>query len=51
MFFLFPVGVDYRTDRLPIVTFVIMSICVLLYLVGVVVFVEQVGQTDVSPSP
>ncbi len=51
MFFLFPVGVDYRTDRLPIVTFVIMSICVLLYLVGVVVFVEQVGQTDVLRDP
>ena len=51
MFFLFPVGVDYRTDRLPLVTFAIMSLCVLLYLIGMVLFVDQVGQTDALRDP
>lgn len=34
MFVLLPVGVNYQTNRLPIVTFVIMGINVLVYLAG-----------------
>jgi|SRR5579863_1239540 len=33
MFFLFPVGVDYRARRYPVVTFAIMGICIAVYLV------------------
>lgn len=33
MFFILPVGVDYRTRRYPIVTFTIIGICTLIYLV------------------
>jgi len=33
MFFLLPVGVDYRARRYPMVTFTFMGICVALYLV------------------
>jgi len=33
MFFLIPTGVDYRTQQLPIVTFVIMGLCTAIYLV------------------
>ena len=32
MFFLLPIGVDHRTRRYPVVTFVLMGICVLVYL-------------------
>lgn len=32
-FFILPVGVDYRTRRFPIVTFVIMGLCVLVYFI------------------
>jgi membrane associated rhomboid family serine protease len=32
-FFLLPVGVDYRARRYPVVTFTLMGICVLVYLV------------------
>jgi membrane associated rhomboid family serine protease len=33
MFFLLPVGVDYRARRYPVVTFTLMGICTLVYLV------------------
>src|SRR6266853_2053588 len=33
MFFLLPVGVDYRARRYPVVTFTLMGICVVVYLV------------------
>src|SRR5215469_15694875 len=33
MFFLLPVGVDYRARRYPVVTFTLMGLCVLVYLV------------------
>lgn len=33
MFFILPVGVDYRAQRYPVVTFTIMGMCVLVYLV------------------
>ena len=32
MFFLLPVGVDYRARRYPVVTFALMGICVVFYL-------------------
>ena len=51
MFFLFPVGVDYRTDRLPIVTFSLMGICTILYVIGVGLFLEQVGRVDTLNDP
>jgi membrane associated rhomboid family serine protease len=31
-FMILPVGVDYRTDRLPVVTFSLMGLCVLIHL-------------------
>lgn len=36
MFILLPVGVNYQTDRLPIVTFVLMGINVLVYIGGLI---------------
>jgi membrane associated rhomboid family serine protease len=33
MFFIIPVGVDYRARRYPMVTFTLMGICVLIYVV------------------
>jgi len=33
MFFLLPVGVDYRARRYPVVTFTLMGLCVAIYLV------------------
>ncbi len=33
MFFLLPVGVDYRAKRYPVVTFTLMGLCVAVYLV------------------
>lgn len=33
MFILLPVGVDYRARRYPVVTFTLMGVCVLVYLV------------------
>jgi len=38
MFILIPTGVNYRTDRLPVVTFSIMGVNTLLYLVSLVMF-------------
>src|SRR5579864_1544505 len=32
MFFLLPVGVDYRARRYPVVTFTLMGICTAIYL-------------------
>jgi membrane associated rhomboid family serine protease len=37
MFFLLPVGVDYRARRYPVVTFTLMGICVLVYLMTLAV--------------
>jgi membrane associated rhomboid family serine protease len=33
MFFLLPIGVDYRARRYPVVTFTLMGICVAVYLI------------------
>lgn len=38
MFFIIPVGVDYRTQRLPVVTFVLIGINTLIYLLSWLVF-------------
>ena len=51
MFFLIPVGVDYRTDRWPIVTFSIIGLCTGLYLLGVYLFVEQIGTINQLSDP
>ncbi len=34
MFIILPVGMDYRTERLPIVTFTLIGINTLIYLVS-----------------
>jgi membrane associated rhomboid family serine protease len=36
MFFILPVGVDYRARRYPVVTFTLMGLCVLVYLIMLV---------------
>lgn len=38
MFFIIPTGVNYRAERLPVVTFSIMGVNVLLYLVSLAMF-------------
>lgn len=43
MFFLLPVGVDYRARRYPVVTFTLMGLCVLVYLVTLAF---QLGKGD-----
>lgn len=35
MFFLLPVGVDYRASRYPVATFSLMGACVLVYLINI----------------
>src|SRR5260221_7465967 len=34
LFFLLPVGVDYRARRYPVVTFTLMGVCVVVYLIS-----------------
>lgn len=48
MIFIIPTGVNYRTDRLPVVTFSIMGVNVLLYLVSLVMFWtgDRSGEND-----
>ncbi|MCL4179086.1 MAG: rhomboid family intramembrane serine protease [Verrucomicrobia bacterium] len=36
MFFILPIGVDYRARRYPVVTFTLMGVCVAVYLLSVV---------------
>ena len=38
MFFIIPTGVNYRAERLPVVTFSIMGVNVLLYFVSLAMF-------------
>jgi membrane associated rhomboid family serine protease len=38
MFIIIPTGVNYRTDRMPVVTFSIMGVNALLYLISLVMF-------------
>ena len=51
MFFLFPVGVDYRTDRLPVITFSLMGICTLVYVIGLFLFLGQAGAVESWTDP
>jgi membrane associated rhomboid family serine protease len=46
MFFLLPVGMNYQTRRLPVVTFVIMGLNVLIYLVTLVCSLMTKGESD-----
>lgn len=36
MFFLLPVGVNYQTNRLPLVTFILMGLNILIYVIGLI---------------
>jgi membrane associated rhomboid family serine protease len=44
MFFILPVGVDYRARRYPVVTFTIMGICVAVYLLTLPVSLDWVRE-------
>ena len=44
MFIILPVGVDYRAKRYPVVTFTLMGICIVVYLVTL--FVRLSGDTE-----
>lgn len=46
MFFLLPVGVDYRARRYPVVTFTLMGICVVVWLIQVVLRVANGAVVD-----
>jgi membrane associated rhomboid family serine protease len=41
MFFLIPVGVDYRARRYPMVTFTLMGICTVIYLVTLILRISN----------
>jgi membrane associated rhomboid family serine protease len=41
MFFVLPVGVDYRARRYPVVTFTLMGICVAVYLITLILGVSK----------
>ncbi|MGA3267506.1 MAG: rhomboid family intramembrane serine protease [Verrucomicrobiota bacterium] len=46
MFIILPVGMDYRTERLPIVTFTLIGINMLVYLVSLGFFFGTQGESD-----
>ncbi|MCI0743902.1 MAG: rhomboid family intramembrane serine protease [Verrucomicrobia subdivision 3 bacterium] len=46
MLFLFPVGVDYRAQRYPVVTFTLMGLNVVIYLVSLVLRIQSSGNAD-----
>jgi membrane associated rhomboid family serine protease len=46
MFVLLPVGMNYRTERLPIVTFGLIGINTLIYLISLVFFFGTRGESD-----
>jgi membrane associated rhomboid family serine protease len=46
MFFLIPVGVDYRTRRYPVVTFTIIGLCTLIWLVQLAVRINVGSEVD-----
>lgn len=51
MFFLFPVGVDFRTNRLPVVTFSLMGLCTAIFVIGVLLFLSQSSGGDELSDP
>lgn len=44
---LLPVGMNYRTERLPVVTFTLMGINTLVYLVSLIFFLATQGESDI----
>jgi membrane associated rhomboid family serine protease len=46
MFFILPVGVDYRARRYPVVTFTLMGLCVAVYLVTLIL--QAIHGSDVE---
>lgn len=46
MFFFLPVGMNYETRRLPIVTFTLMGINTLVYLISLICFFATAGDSD-----
>jgi membrane associated rhomboid family serine protease len=46
MFIILPVGMNYRTGRLPVVTFTIMGINTLVYLISLVFFICTQGDSE-----
>lgn len=44
MFFLIPIGVDYRARRYPVVTFTLMGICTIVYLITLVLQISNGGE-------
>jgi membrane associated rhomboid family serine protease len=47
MFIILPVGVNYRTERCPIVTFTLMGLNILVYLVSLGFFFAQGNDADI----
>lgn len=46
MFLILPVGVDYQTRRYPIVTFTLMGLCTLVYLVQLILRISSGPEVD-----
>jgi membrane associated rhomboid family serine protease len=46
MFFLLPVGVDYQARRYPVITFTLMGICIVVYLVTLMVGLSTKLEVD-----
>ncbi len=46
MFFIIPVAMDYKARRYPIVTFTLMGLCAVLYLVGLALFLVGNGESE-----
>src|SRR5258705_216771 len=44
MFFILPVGVDYRARRYPVVTFTLMGICVAVYVITLLLGLSGDGE-------
>ncbi len=45
-FFFLPVGMNYRTERLPLVTFILIGLNILVYLISLVCFFNTEGESD-----
>ena len=47
VFFIFPVGMNYRTERLPVVTFSLIAFNTLVYLVSLFFYFQTGGESEV----
>jgi len=47
VFFIFPVGMNYRTERLPVVTFTLIGLNTLVYLVSLFFAFQSDGESDI----